>query len=241
MIAVWKREMGQYFKTSAGYLFLMLFTLISGLLFAFGGIKGGGGASLYVLLSGMRLPFTLIAPLITMRLMAADRRSRVDQLLLTSPVSIPSIILGKALAAYTMLLTAQALTLFYPLIISPYASVSWGVVASVSVGFFLMSMTTLSIGVLMSTLCQSPLSAGVMTLGLNMLLYLIEAYVLPQMGASYLSGLNAALSAISFGSRFAMFQNGVISLKQVVYFLSLSGLMLVFSGLVVARRRWARG
>lgn len=241
MIAVWKREMGQYFKTTVGYLFLGLFTLLCGLMFAFFSIKGGGGASLYVLLSGMRLPFMLIAPLLTMRLMAQERRSRTDQLLMTSPITIPAIVLGKAFAAYTMLLLAQLLTLFFPLLIARYASVSVGVVFSTSLGFFLMNMVTLSIGMVMSTLCMSQISAGVATLGVNMLLYLLEGYVLPQMGASYLAPAYAVVSALSLSARFASFQNGVVSLTQVVYFLSVSGLMLLISGVMVSRRRWAKG
>jgi len=241
MTAVWKREMGQYFKTPAGYLFLGIFTLLCGLMFAFYNIRGGAGASVYVLLSGMRLPFMLIAPLLTMRLLAEERRSHTDQLLLTSPLSVAQIVLGKALAAYTMLLAALVLTLFFPLLISPYASVSPGTTAAAEIGFFLMNLCTLSVGVLMSALCVSQVSAGVLTLGVNMLMYLLEGYVLPQLGASYLAGLYGVLKRFSLSARYATFQNGVVGLAEVVYFLSFSGFLLLLAGLCVSRRRWAKG
>jgi ABC-2 type transport system permease protein len=241
MIAVWKREMAQYFKTPMGYLFLGMFTLLCGLMFAFYGIRASGGASVYVLLSGMRLPFMLIAPLLTMRLMAEERRSHTDQLLLTSPLSVAQIVLGKALAAYTVLLASLILTLYFPLLVSPYAAVDPGTAAAAEIGFFFMNLCTLSVGVLMSSLCVSQVSAGVLTLGVNMLMYLLETYVLPQLGASYLAGAYAVLSRLSLSARYATFQNGVVGLSEIVYFLSFSGFMLLLSGLAVSRRRWAKG
>ena len=241
MIAVWKREMGQYFKTPVGYLFLGLFTLLCGLMFAFYNIKGGGGASLYVLLTGMRLPFMLIAPLLTMRLMAEEKRSKTDQLLLTSPLSVADIIVGKALAAYAMLALALLLTGLLPLLIAPYARVEFGMAFAAYLGFFLMNLCTLSVGVLMSALCTSQVSAAVLTLGVNMLMYLLEGYVLPQLGYSYLAFLYEALSFLSLSARFATFQTGVIHFSQVVYFLSVSALLLLLSGLAVERRGWVKG
>lgn len=240
MTAVWKREMGQYFKTPVGYLFLGLFTLLCGLMFAFFSVKGGGGASMYVLLSGMRLPFMLIAPLLTMRLMAEEKRSKTDQLLLTSPLSVSDIILGKALAAFAMLLIALVLTVLFPLLLAPYASIQAGETFTAYLGFFLMNLCTLSVGVLMSALCTSQVSAAVLTLGVNMLLYLLESYVLPQLGYSFLSFLSGALAYVSLGARFATFQSGVIHLNQIVYFLSFSALMLLLSGIAVENRRWVR-
>jgi hypothetical protein len=74
-----------------------------------------------------------------------------------------------------------------------------------------------------------------------MLMYLLETYVLPQLGASYLAGAYAVLSRLSLSARYATFQNGVVGLSEIVYFLSFSGFMLLLSGLAVSRRRWAKG
>lgn len=241
MTAVWKRELGAYFHTPTGYLFIGIFSLLCGLMFAAYNVRGGGGASMYVLLSGMRLPFMLIAPLLTMRLLAEERRAKTDQLLLTSPLNVAQIVAGKAFAAYTVLVLALALTLFFPLIASPYAAIDWGTVAAAELGFLLMNICTLSVGVLMSALCVSQVSAGVLTLGANMLIYLVEVYVLPQLGASYLAPLYAVLSRLSLSARFSTFQNGVISVADAVFFITMSAWLLTLSGLAISARRFSKG
>lgn len=93
MRAVFRHEMSGYFTTPIGYIFLAMYALLSGLVFVFINIGQEASASMNLLLSGMQLPLLLIAPLLTMRLFAEERRMRTDQLLLTAPIPLHSICL----------------------------------------------------------------------------------------------------------------------------------------------------
>lgn len=233
------KELSLYFKTPVGYVFLCMYTLISGVMFAFVNLDRYGSASPSMLLSATRLPFLLIAPLLTMRLLAEERRQKTDQLLLTSPLSLRAVVLGKFFAALLVALLGMLLTASYFLLISRFAEVYAGVVLSNYLGFFLMSACTIAIGVLMSALCESQLSACVMTLGFNLLLYLCEQYVLPQLGAGHLSALYGALRFFAMGARFGAFANGVIPLASIVYFVAFTAAALLLAIRAVDRRRWA--
>ena len=92
--AVFRHELSGYFTTPVGYVFLTMYALLSGLVFVFINIGQGMSASMNLLFSGMQLPLMLIAPLLTMRLFAEEKRMRTDQLLLTSPVPLGQIVLG---------------------------------------------------------------------------------------------------------------------------------------------------
>ena len=124
MKAVFLHELRSYFVTPMGYVFLIMYTLLAGVVAVFVNIGQEMSASVNLLLSGMQLPFMLIAPILTMRLFAEERRTKTDQLLLTAPVRITAIVLGKALACFVMLLIAMGLTLIFPLLISRFAQVS---------------------------------------------------------------------------------------------------------------------
>ena len=111
MRAVFRHELSGYFTTPVGYVFLTMYALLSGLVFVFINIGQEMSASMNLLFSGMQLPLMLIAPLLTMRLFAEEKRMRTDQLLLTSPVPLGQIVLGKALASLALLMIAMLLAL----------------------------------------------------------------------------------------------------------------------------------
>lgn len=180
MSAIFRHELRCYFTTPMGYVFLIMYTLLAGVVYVFVNIGQEMSASMNLLLSGMQLPFMLIAPILTMRLFAEERRTKTDQLLLTAPVRISSIVLGKALACLTMLFIAMALTAIFPIVISRFAQVSASQVLVIYLGYFLLDAAMLSIGVLVSALCVHQVTAAVITLGVNVFLYLSEHYIMPR-------------------------------------------------------------
>lgn len=241
MRAVFRHELHSYFTTPVGYVFLIMYTLLAGVVFVFVNIGQEMSASMNLLFSGLQLPFMLIAPLLTMRLFAEERRMRTDQLLLTSPVRVHAIVLGKMLAAAVMLLIAMGLTLLFPMAISRWAQVSARQVAAVFLGYYLLNTAMLSVGVVLSSLCVNQITAAVITLGVNLLLYLCEHYVTPQLSAAYLAPVQSALQWLPSSARLGDFASGVISLADVVYFLAFTALMLFFTCRVIERRRFAKG
>ena len=207
MRAVFRHELSGYFTTPVGYVFLTMYALLSGLVFVFINIGQEMSASMNLLFSGMQLPLMLIAPLLTMRLFAEEKRMRTDQLLLTSPVPLGQIVLGKALASLALLMIAMLLALIYPLLISPYAQIAWSEIAVVFLGYYLLDAAMVSVGVLLSSLCTNQITAAILTLGVNVLMYLSEHYIVPQAGTSaYLHPVSVILSFLPSSSRLGVFR-----------------------------------
>lgn len=241
MKAILQHELRSYFTTPMGYVFLIMYTLLAGVVAVFVNIGQEMSASANLFLSGMQLPFMLIAPILTMRLFAEERRAKTDQLLLTAPVRVASIVQGKAAASFIMLLIAMSLTLLFPLVISRCAQVSAVQVATTYLGYFLLDMAMLSAGVLVSSLCMNQVTAAVITLGVNVFLYLNEHFIVPQLSGSYLSGIRMLMQWLPSAARLGEFTNGIISPADVCYFLGFSALMLFLTSRVIEARRHAKG
>ena len=228
MRAVFRHELSGYFTTPVGYVFLTMYALLSGLVFVFINIGQEMSASMNLLFSGMQLPLMLIAPLLTMRLFAEEKRMRTDQLLLTSPVPLGQIVLGKAL--------------IYPLLIAPYAQIAWSEIAVVFLGYYLLDAAMVSVGVLLSSLCTNQITAAILTLGVNVLMYLSEHYIVPQAGTSaYLHPVSVILSFLPSSARLGDFANGIVSLSDIVYFVVFTALMLFLTDRAMEKRRHAKG
>lgn len=241
MNAIFRHELRCYFTTPMGYVFLIMYTLLAGVVAVFVNIGQEMSASVNLFLSGMQLPFMLIAPILTMRLFAEERRTKTDQLLLIAPVRISAIVLGKALASFTMLLIAMGLTLLFPLLISRYAQTSAVQIAVVYLGYFLLDTAMLSAGVFVSSLCVNQVTAAVITLGLNVFLYLSEHFIVPQLSGSYLSPVMALMQWLPSAERLGEFASGVISPADVCYFTGFTALMLFLTCRAIQARRHAKG
>ena len=109
MLAVLKRELDSYYYSAIGYVFMGCFLLIAGIFFTFGNIMSAS-SSVGTLFSNITFIFILIVPILTMKLMSDERKSKTDQLLLTSPLSLWSIVLGKFFAACTVFLLTLVCT-----------------------------------------------------------------------------------------------------------------------------------
>lgn len=240
MIAVFRREMLSYFSTPVGYIFLMMYTGLAGVVYVFINIGREMSASMNLLYSGMQLPFLLLAPLLTMRLFAEEKRMRTDQLLFTVPVPVSRVVAGKLGAACVMLALSMGLTLFYPLLISRWAQVSPAQIFSVWLGYYLLGVSLLALGTFISALCVNQVSAAVFTLGVNVFLYLNEHYILPQQASAALRPVQTVLSWLPSAARLGDFSNGVISLADTVYFLAAAGLMMFLTCRVLERGRFVK-
>ena len=228
MRAVFRHELSGYFTTPVGYVFLTMYALLSGLVFVFINIGQGMSASMNLLFSGMQLPLMLIAPLLTMRLFAEEK--------------LGQIVLGKALASLALLMIAMLLALIYPLLIAPYAQIAWSEIAVVFLGYYLLDAAMVSVGVLLSSLCTNQITAAILTLGVNVLMYLSEHYIVPQAGTSaYLHPVSVILSFLPSSARLGDFANGIVSLSDIVYFVVFTALMLFLTDRAMEKRRHAKG
>ena len=116
MWAIYKREMQNYFKSPQAYVFMAAFILLSGFIFSVYNLLTLSSDMSYTF-SYMSLVYILIIPILTMRLMSEDRKNKTDQLLLTAPVTLWDVVLGKFLAAVTVLMLTLAVSLVFVVII----------------------------------------------------------------------------------------------------------------------------
>ena len=171
MIAIYKRELGAYFHSMTGYICAAFLIFCVGIYFMATNLFSGYPSFSYALNSSLFI-FMLTTPILTMRSMAEDRRNKTDQLLLTSPVSITGVVLGKYFAMLTVLLLPCLVFCFCPLIILANGSATLASDYASILMFFLMGSVCVAVGLLVSSLTESQVIAAIGTFGAVLLLLL---------------------------------------------------------------------
>lgn len=153
MFAIFKRELRAYFTSPLGYVFLAIFYAFSGLFFYIFALSVGSTDISSVFLM-MFMVLMIFVPLLTMRLLSEDKKQKTDQLTLTAPVSLLSIVMGKFLAAYAIFAIGVAVMPVYGFVMSTFATVSWLPIWGNTVGLLLLGGIFVSIGLFVSSLTE---------------------------------------------------------------------------------------
>lgn len=199
MTAIYKRELKAYFQSMVGCVFVAFLVAFTGIYFTAYNLNAGYPYFSYTL-SGSLIVFIVGIPLITMRSFAEERKNKTDQLLLTAPVSLAKIVLGKYLAMATVVAIPNLIFCLFPLIIkmngTAYLKVDY---ISIAV-FFLLGCVYVSIGMFMSALTESQIIAFISTFGLLLVLYLWNGITgfLPTSAMGSMIGLIILLSLLIF-------------------------------------------
>lgn len=233
MTAIFKREFKAYFQSMPGYVFLSIFLLLSGYMF-WGNNIYSSTASMIWYFSSMVSAVVFILPVLTMRLFSEDRKTKTDQLLITAPISITEMVLGKFFAAAAVFLTGTAVTLLYPIVMSFYGNVPFAENCSAYIGFILFCGSVISIGAFMSALTESQVIALISTYGAVILTVIID-WAAKSIGNAYLSKV---LLWISPFNKFTDFSLGVLNIESIIYYLSLMAVFLFLTVRVFEKRRW---
>lgn len=198
MLAVYKRELRAYFSSPIGYIFTGFFLLIAGIFFTTT-ILFSQNPGFTSVLSSVIFLFLLLVPILTMRLMSEDRSRKVDQLLLTSPLKLTGLVLGKYLAAVTVFAATIIIMGIYPIIMSGYGEINVPEILGGFVGFFLLGCAFISVGLFISSITESQVVSAIVTFGVLLGLWLIDsvAGALPTDGTSGMIAM--AMIAIAFG------------------------------------------
>lgn len=154
MFAIFKRELKAYFTSPLGYVFLAIFYAFSGLFFYIFSLSVGSTDISSVFLM-MFIVLMVFVPLLTMRLLSEDKKQKTDQLILTAPVSLLSIVMGKFLAAYAIFAIGVAVMPVYGFVMSTFATVSWLPIWGNTVGLLLLGGIFVSIGLFISSLTET--------------------------------------------------------------------------------------
>lgn len=197
MLAIYKRELRSYFQSMIGCVFVAFLVLFTGIYFTAYNLTAGYPYFSYTL-SGSLIVFIVGIPLITMRSFSEERKNKTDQLLLTAPVSLTKVVLGKYFAMATVVAVPNVIFCLFPLIIKMNGT-AFLKVDYISIGvFFLLGCVYLAVGMFLSTLTESQIIAFVSTFGVLLLLYLWNGIVsfLPSSASGCLVGLLLILSVI---------------------------------------------
>lgn len=236
MLSIWKRELQSYFYTPVGYVFMGVFLTLSGIMFYMQNLSPRS-SDVLVFLGQLGYQWMLLSPVLTMRLLAEERRQKTDQLLLTSPVSLKAIVAGKYLAAVTVLVATVACTLVYVLVIALYGKVYPGELAVGYLGFILKGCAFLALDLYISGCAQNQVTSALCAFGVNLLFWVVDMLA----GAVPYAWAADALSFISLYRRSEPFAMGQLSYASVAFYLLF---ILFFLAAAVHRldaRRWKEG
>lgn len=211
MTAIYKRELRSYFTSMIGCVFAAFLIVIGGIYFMVYNLNGGYPFFSYSL-SGVIFMLLFSVPVLSMKSFAEERKNKTDQLLLTSPISLFQVILGKYLAMVTVFAVPCVIYCLFPLIIKFQGNAHLIVDYSSILAFFLLGCVYIAIGMFLSSLTESPVIAAVSTCGALFLLYMLDNLLnyFPTNAVSGLIVTLVVLSCIAF-IVFHMTKNQVIA------------------------------
>lgn len=234
MGAIFRREVQSYFISPIGYIFLAAFYAFSAFFFATSSLAQGS-TKMNTMFSQLMIILVVLIPILTMRTMSEDKKSKTDQCLLTAPVSLGGIVAGKFLAALLVYTCAVAITVVYVVILSAYAEMDWLVIIGNIVGLELFGASFIAVGIFCSSLTENQVVAAVISfisiLALNMLSLI--GNLVPW------NWLEDVCTKLSFYERYSGFTYGLFDLSNVLFFISAIVVFLFLTVRVLEKRRWS--
>lgn len=223
MLAVLKKELKSYLLTPIGYVYIGLFLLIFSLFFYVSLFQNRSINFEYLFINGATI-LTFITPLLTMRAFSEERKNGTEQLLLTSPRSITSIVLGKFFAAAVVLIITELFTLGYFAILSKFGHPSIFVAIGTLCGFLLLSLCYISFGLFASSITESQIVAAIISIGVFMAMW-------------FLPSASDWFVPFSLLYKFENFPVGVISISEICSFLVFIITFLLLTIIVMQKRK----
>lgn len=236
MFAIWKRELQSYFYTPTGYVFMGVFLTLSSVMFYLQ-ILQQRSSDLLTFIGQMSYIWMLLCPVLTMRLLAEERQKRTDQLLLTSPASLPGIVLGKYLAAVTVMTATVALTGLFVLIVAIYGQVYPGEVMVGYLGFALQGCAFIALDLWLSSYATSQVTAAVLAFGVNFALWMLDM-VQTAVNVDWIADI---LGFFSLYTRQEPFLMGQLSFASVGFDVSLAAACILLTIHALDSRRYKGG
>ena len=233
MLAVLRREFKSYFTSPIGYVFIAVAYVVAGVFFYLSNILSNSN-DMSGVFSSFFLFTLLFVPLLTMRMCADERRLKTDQALLTAPVSLFALMMGKYLAAVLVYALAISISLVFALIVSVTAVANWAMIIGSFVGTLLFGACVIAIGMFISSLTESQLVSAIGSLFVSLALWMIDsiASIMPT------NFLKQAVGSLSFYSRYNDFAVGILDLANIFFFVSVCAVFVFLTIRVFEKRRW---
>lgn len=240
MIAIYKRELRSYFITPIGYVFAGMFLAVSGLLFSWLVLSAdSSGAYSYSKISNyfvyLLFVFSVLIPLLTMKLLSEEKKQKTEQLLLTSPVSLTSVIMAKYLAALTIFAATLLVNSLNYILLYIYGNPNAAVILSNVLGLFLIGASFIAVGLFLSSITENQLIAAVSSIAVIVSLLLIS-FLADTIEKEF---FRVILKWFSVIDRYDPFTKGYFDIPALIYFVSFTGVFLFLTVRVYEKRRWS--
>lgn len=233
MSAVYKRELRGFFTNPLGYVFIAALLGFEGFYFWQILFYQNTESFMYIY-NGIFTFCMMLIPVLTMRLLSEDKKQKTDQALLTAPVSLFGLAMGKFLAALTVYAIPVLFTLVHAFVMSFMGTPNWAAIFGNVIGTLLYGAAIIAIGLFISGLTDSQMIAAIVSFFISMLLMIIDSI------SSLFSSkvLTTICKALSFTTRYNAFVNGIFDTGAAIYFLSVIGLFIYLTVSTLEKRRW---
>ena len=234
MGAVFKREFRAYFTSPLGYVFCGAFLLFANLMFCLINVMSSV-SDLSNVFGWMLMVLTFTTFILTMRLFADEFKQKTDQLLLTAPVKLTSLVMGKFFSALSVFLLVLVFTLIWPLIISIYGVPNMAAIVGNYFALIAIAGVYISIGMFISSLTENQFIAAIGALGVS-LLYIVMDQVAAIVPIDWLA---AVLKWLSVFGRYDNLAKGLFSVTDIVFYFSTCAIFLFLTVRMLEKKRWA--
>jgi len=233
MFALYKKELRSFFVNPIGYVFVALFLAVSSLVFTYTTLNSGTCdlGSYYLIMLYM---FAILIPLLTMRILSEEKKTKTEQLLLTSPVSLFSVIFAKYLAAFTLFAGTLLASCLNFVVLYFYGEPNTPVMFATTLGILMIGSAFVAIGVFVSACTENQLVSALVTIVSilsTLVLSILAGYV-------NFTPLRVVMKWLSVFDRFSRFTTGYFDVVALLYYISITVIFIFLTIRVYEKRRW---
>ncbi|MBQ0098055.1 MAG: ABC transporter permease subunit [Oscillospiraceae bacterium] len=234
MGAILKRELSSYFNSAIAYIVMAVFFFFSGLYFYVFCLYYDS-SSLTPVFSNMFMIILFLIPLITMKSFSEEKKLKTDQALLTSPVSLFDIVMGKFLSAFILYACCVAIFIIYTIIICFFVTPDFAVILCTILGILLLGGALIAIDIFISALTESQIIAAIVSIGAGLFIYMLDS-ISSLISVDFITKI---FNAVSFNQNYSNFTYGILNLSNLVFFVSVIAIFIFLTIRVLEKRRWS--
>ncbi|MEW6200607.1 MAG: ABC transporter permease [bacterium] len=231
-IAIYKKELKSLFVSPLAYVVIAIFLTLTGYFFT-GILVATREASMRYVFGNMAVILLLVTPLFTMRTFAEEHRTGTDELLMTTPLSLHHIVLGKYFAVFTMFAVMLVFSAEFPIILLRLGKPDIGPLLGGYAGLLLMGASFIAVGIFASSLTNNQMVAGIVAFAILLILWLIE-WAPTMVGTAY----EKFFSELSILRHYSDFEKGVVDTTHIYYYVALVFVFLFLTVRSLETRRW---
>lgn len=234
MFAIYKRELSAYFTSTIGYIFMAVFLALSGAIVWFSTFFSAttSFANYFFI---MIFFFIILIPILTMKLLSEERRTKTEQILLTSPVSLSGIITAKFFAALTLFEVTFIISLLNLIPVSGYGKVNTAEIISNFIGVTCVAASLIAIGIFISSLTESQFIAAIGSIAVILGTLMVGLFS-SSIGNNV---IRVIVKWFSILDRYVNFRYGIFDVSSIIYYISISAIFIFLTVRVYEKRRWS--